>query len=264
MDCNEKGFKESDVRSLCSVGNSLKSKQKVQDGRVGYIGEKGIGFKSVFKVAEQAHIYSFPFSFKFDKREELGMITPIWIPERDRQAVLSDDTQTTILLLPLANKTFAPILDDFRNISSTLLLFLRKLKKIELTITGLMPEDLRTSILKTLLCNKSEDGRVAIISEMSSDSFQSPKIDKYYMFEQIRDMPLNSNGERRKGVRKTEISLAFPVDSDGNPCNSTREVHAFLPIRDFGFKVRSDLIFSHPVCELSINSFYSFSYKQIS
>jgi len=42
---NERGFSETDVNSLCSVGNSSKKNHKQE----GYIGEKGIGFKSYFR-----------------------------------------------------------------------------------------------------------------------------------------------------------------------------------------------------------------------
>src|SRR5262249_42230058 len=49
---NEKGFEERHVRSLCSIGDTTKSKA------LGYIGEKGIGFKSVFKMTDEPHIFS--------------------------------------------------------------------------------------------------------------------------------------------------------------------------------------------------------------
>src|ERR1700722_12430467 len=39
---DETGFEKKDVESLCDIGNSTK-----QGNREGYIGEKGIGFKSV-------------------------------------------------------------------------------------------------------------------------------------------------------------------------------------------------------------------------
>src|ERR1017187_9806626 len=42
---NEVGFQLENVRSLCSVGQSTKKERNH-----GYIGEKGIGFKSVFRV----------------------------------------------------------------------------------------------------------------------------------------------------------------------------------------------------------------------
>src|SRR5262245_39895637 len=54
---NELGFSEDNVRSLCDVANSSKPK------RLGYIGEKGIGFKSVFRVTDEPYISSNGFSF---------------------------------------------------------------------------------------------------------------------------------------------------------------------------------------------------------
>jgi len=45
---NERGFSAQDIRALCDVGNSTKK------GSAGYIGKKGIGFKSVFRVSRDA------------------------------------------------------------------------------------------------------------------------------------------------------------------------------------------------------------------
>lgn len=42
---NEQGFTSDNLRALCDVGNSTKA-----GNNTGYIGNKGIGFKSVFRV----------------------------------------------------------------------------------------------------------------------------------------------------------------------------------------------------------------------
>lgn len=42
---NEVGFAAENIRALCDVGNSTK-----KGSNSGYIGQKGIGFKSVFRV----------------------------------------------------------------------------------------------------------------------------------------------------------------------------------------------------------------------
>lgn len=42
---NERGFSAQNMRALCDVGNSTK-----KGSNAGYIGKKGIGFKSVFRV----------------------------------------------------------------------------------------------------------------------------------------------------------------------------------------------------------------------
>jgi hypothetical protein len=42
---NERGFSAENIRALCDIGNSTK-----KGANRGYIGNKGIGFKSVFRV----------------------------------------------------------------------------------------------------------------------------------------------------------------------------------------------------------------------
>lgn len=42
---NEVGFSADNIRALCDIGNSTK-----KGSSAGYIGHKGIGFKSVFRV----------------------------------------------------------------------------------------------------------------------------------------------------------------------------------------------------------------------
>src|SRR5665213_1578954 len=56
---DEAGFERAHVESLCDIGNSTKH------NREGYIGEKGIGFKSVFLISDRPHIISNGYSFHF-------------------------------------------------------------------------------------------------------------------------------------------------------------------------------------------------------
>lgn len=76
VECNEDGFTGNDLSAICSVGESTKS------GSHGYIGAKGIGFKSVFIAARKVDIQSGNFSFYF-KHERgdlgLGMVLPVWM-----------------------------------------------------------------------------------------------------------------------------------------------------------------------------------------
>src|SRR6186713_253595 len=72
IECNERGFSKDNIQALCRTGRS----SKPLGG--GYTGEKGIGFKSVFKIAKRAHIRSPPYYFQLDQDRELGMITPQW------------------------------------------------------------------------------------------------------------------------------------------------------------------------------------------
>ncbi|CAD7944061.1 unnamed protein product, partial [Amoebophrya sp. A120] len=67
----ELGFREKDVRALCDIAQSTKKNKK-------FIGHKGVGFKSVFKVTSTPVIHSGEFSFHFDANalNGLGYLVP--------------------------------------------------------------------------------------------------------------------------------------------------------------------------------------------
>ncbi|KAK2483573.1 hypothetical protein H9L39_05365 [Fusarium oxysporum f. sp. albedinis] len=72
VECNEDGFTSLDLKAICSVGESTKT------AKHGYVGAKGIGFKSVFIAASRVHIQSGNFSFEFRHNRNdpgLGMFT---------------------------------------------------------------------------------------------------------------------------------------------------------------------------------------------
>jgi HSP90 family molecular chaperone len=71
--CNEIGFQPKNVDAICRIAQSTR-----KDRSKGFIGEEGIGFKSIFKIANVVHVSSNSYSFRFDKAGPLGMIAPIW------------------------------------------------------------------------------------------------------------------------------------------------------------------------------------------
>ena len=60
---NEVGFTEEQIKAICSFGQSTKALEKNE----GFIGEKGIGFKSVFKITDKPAIFSNGYRFYFNK-----------------------------------------------------------------------------------------------------------------------------------------------------------------------------------------------------
>ena len=84
---NETGFLENNIRAICDVGKSTKDKN-----RSGYIGQKGIGFKSVFRVTEHPEIHSRGFHIKFDTQSgPIGYILPQWVEHSFREGKLSEE-----------------------------------------------------------------------------------------------------------------------------------------------------------------------------
>lgn len=124
IECNEDGFTPDNVRAICRIGESTKIRANSQY----YIGEKGIGFKSVFMVASKVHIQSGPFSFFFEHEpgnNGMGLITPIWEPR-----VILAEPLTRITLTLLDSLDLSDILSQFNDLPDTLLLFMKKLRKI--------------------------------------------------------------------------------------------------------------------------------------
>ncbi|EJD00234.1 uncharacterized protein FOMMEDRAFT_170214 [Fomitiporia mediterranea MF3/22] len=216
LSCNEKGFYEKNVRAICKIGGSTKKNNP------GFIGEKGIGFKSVFKVADIVNVASGPFTFKFDRSKRLGMITPIWDP-----SVVADHGWTTFYLdlsrSPGSGTAIGVKLDE---IKPSLLLFLRKLRAIEV--------DIRTGSPRQVEIKRRD---------LNSDLVQLTRIangtilnkNTYFVVRQCVDMS-SVRDDRRKDIKETEVVLAFPVDDEHLPQIFAQDVHAFLPVRDFGFK----------------------------
>jgi hypothetical protein len=129
IECNEVGFTEENVRAICRSGQSSKTPGH------GYTGEKGLGFKSVFKLANQAHIRSQPYSFQLDQRRDLGMITPQW--DDHFFADHPERYQTTIILDHICDesRTFSTALEkDIEAIDPVLILFLRSIDRLHLAL----------------------------------------------------------------------------------------------------------------------------------
>ena len=84
---NEVGFSEKNVRAICDIGRSTKSAC-----RSGYIGQKGIGFKSVFRITNTPAIHSNGFHIRFDATSDpIGFILPHWLPQTDDEYACNDE-----------------------------------------------------------------------------------------------------------------------------------------------------------------------------
>ncbi|KAF3648721.1 putative 50S ribosomal protein L13, chloroplastic-like isoform X1 [Capsicum annuum] len=132
---NERGFSADNIRALCDVGNSTKKGRNA-----GYIGKKGIGFKSVFRVTDAPEIHSSGFHIKFDISEgQIGFVLPTVVPPCDidsytRLASLDSDCNhgNTCIVLPfrsslLETSAVENIVSMFSDLHPSLLLFLHGL-----------------------------------------------------------------------------------------------------------------------------------------
>jgi hypothetical protein len=228
VDSNEDGFSEYNVKAICSIGESTKTVA------AGYIGEKGIGFKSVFKIASKVHIQSGPFSFFFEHNREdggLGMVTPHYQEHEE----VPDGVRTRITMM-LADPGQSSIrAADFDEIPDTLIMFLKKLKKITINRyrnrygSAAQRENSRTYRYD------EADGRGRIRKSLTAgDSTQKKTFNYRVTRKLLKNLP---EVEARKHTRKAEVVLAFPIDDRSNPVIEQQHVFAFLPLCRAGFKV---------------------------
>lgn len=136
---NEIGFSGANIVAVSNVGGSTKL------GQTGYIGQKGIGFKSVFSVSDCPEIHSNGFHVRFNKK--VSMLEPLWVEETaDAQWPVKNDPDgtyfETCLRLPLsdlARKNLAKLTQNINEVfDGKLILFLNKLQRMVL-------EDRRTN-----------------------------------------------------------------------------------------------------------------------
>ncbi|KAI9759220.1 MAG: hypothetical protein M4579_002508 [Chaenotheca gracillima] len=258
IDCNEIGFKDAHVRALCNVGKSTKTSST--DSQDGYIGEKGIGFKSVFKVAKRVHIYSPPYSFDLDNSREMGIITPCWVSNPESiSSRLGVDYQTQLTLFPLDGEDFWNLAEDFQQIKPTLLMFMRRLKSIEISVGPCSgrPNQFRHSKV-THTTDWSSDGRYITIHTVDAATNSCPPIQRKFSVSRYicRELP---HEPLRELAETSQVVLAFPIDQDFNPVDETQEVHAFLPVRDVGLKfvIQADFLLTSNRQEVHGNSLWN-------
>ncbi|KAK7427765.1 hypothetical protein QQZ08_005703 [Neonectria magnoliae] len=193
--CNEKGFTHDNVEAICSIGNT--SKAKSSTGR-GYIGEKGIGFKSVFKVSSSVWIFSREYSFKFERAPRLGMITPIWEESPQAQFPQASPEGGTYMRLQLSdNCNQERLRQEITSFDANILIFLRTLQEITLTVAD------SGGYTKRVLRRVNEPNTIKILEN-------DKEILHYATFTYtVRNMP---SEPKRQDIQESDILLAFPVE----------------------------------------------------
>ena len=231
IDSNEDGFTENNIKAICSVGMSTKT--SIQ----GYIGEKGIGFKSVFKIAQKVHVQSGAYSFAFDYQPDdpndggLGMVTPINEDHLD----IPDGVRTRMILYLQEKCDRADLRKQFLELPDTLLLFLKKLKQLSIQIE--LPNYNPFHVQYSLKSHGSGvSGKIVSIEKTLGGSVSTQNF--WIKRRQVTDMP--SNTERRN-VHTAEVVLGFPLDESETPVIENQHVFAFLPVKKVGFKVSETL-----------------------
>ncbi|KAK8939439.1 hypothetical protein KSP40_PGU008498 [Platanthera guangdongensis] len=247
---NELGFSAQNMRALCDIGSSTKK------GSSGYIGQKGIGFKSVFRVTDAPEIHSNGFHVKFDINEgQIGFVLPTIVPPCNidffsRQVLcdtdqLHDTSWNTCIVLPFkselkSGKGMNPILSMFSDIHPHLLLFLQRLQCIKY-------KNMISNELVILRRESNENGIVTV-------SLGKDKMSWLLISRNLEPTLI------RPDVQTTKITLAFPLEESENAKYKAhlnhQHVFAFLPLRKYGLKfiLQGDFILPSSREEVDRNS----------
>ncbi|RYP49446.1 hypothetical protein DL768_004856 [Monosporascus sp. mg162] len=248
VECNEDGFVEANLRAICNIGQS--SKPAAQ----GYIGEKGIGFKSVFKVAWKVHIQSgdYSFCFKHQKGQSgMGMISPEW--EEPSEAIIGPLTRMTLFLHGdsegVDGTTRQSIASQLNELQPAMLLFLKNLKQISIRFYDDDECVVSSSLLSIDYCGELTQP-VLKKTETGNGATRSTQ-QKYHVTKTTaRGLPKSENREysaseeERRAYATAPVILAFPLSEDDVPKIEPQEVFAFLPVRPVGFNflIQSDFV----------------------
>lgn len=237
QECNEDGFNDANLEAICSIGESSKS------GSQGYIGEKGIGFKSVFMVASKVYIESREFSFYFEHHPGdigMGMIAPQWQePEED---VGEKITRITLslhrknLTTDEITKQGQMIRKQFEEIHEAIMLFMTKLKNIEIIFYTT-----DEAIEKTIQFSVENTWPRTTVKRFINENDETRDDVKHYFTHTHLVAGLARNENRQysandQSYSSSNITLAFPLTEQNEPLLDTQWVFAYLPTCRMGFK----------------------------
>lgn len=254
---NELGFEAVNVNAICDVKASTKGKHSH-----GYIGRKGIGFKSVFTVTNRPQIHSNGYHIGFDlekssdgnnSESSLGYILPFWVEmshekchdlasmKREAAEALSNDSQMigeleTIIELPLKSHSemqrhkSSLLTNNFNDIKPNLLLFLNRLRNLVI---------INTETNTRLVYKRIDIDRNLIELHMlrSTPNGSSRQHHKWLVARESLRVP--DNLKPADDVDATDLCLAFPMIDDAASSrqhHQRMDVFAYLPLRSFGFK----------------------------
>ncbi|MHA1756821.1 MAG: DUF3883 domain-containing protein [Promethearchaeota archaeon] len=236
---NEKGFKKENITKLCKFFGSTKR-------ALGFIGEFGAGFKSVFSISDNPQIYSngFNLMFKYNRKNSFSLIKPYWVETPPKFI----DHQYTNILLPFKEKDKEKILLELEKIKPQILLFLRNIKILEI-------ED-KVNNQKTSLEKIVEKDIISIKFKNNKRRHFLIVKKSFKISDQLKEY-LKKDIEKSINVDNTEIILAFPLKNDGHLITKTKQtLFAFLPVKEYNFNfiIQADFLLNTSREDISKNN----------
>jgi hypothetical protein len=242
---NEVGFSAKNVLALCSMGESTKMASDPN-----HIGNKGIGFKSVFKLTASPRVHSRHFHLQFDARNGgLGYIVPSPATPPAGWDSISGGTR---IVLPLDEGDTAKLRElrvHLGELKPSLLLFLRRLRHVEvddalsgwrrsISVAHMEGDGMSTlAVLKEHAAPTRGGGDGDSVSgdgQRGGDSlvWSCTQQQRWLLVRRVLDAKV-----ARLGIQRTELVLAFPlVTGTDGAALPPQDVCAYLPLRSYGLR----------------------------
>ncbi|CEI61900.1 unnamed protein product [Fusarium venenatum] len=193
VDCNEKGFLPRHIDALCTIRGSTKTDKD----QAPYTGEKGIGFKSVFRMADVVWISSNSYQFKFDKHKQFGTVAPEWVEDFP---VHSSSEYTTFYLELCPQDDMEELVEKLVDFDADQLLFLRRLRQVKINIER-EHQDLSHMIRRI----DETDGCGNLITTLDLGTSKKRFMVRKFQVTNLPEEP------RRRNQTCSEMVLAFPL-----------------------------------------------------
>ena len=166
-----------------------------------------------------------------DRRTRLGMITP-FVDSSAWQISRGSEPDTHMLLELKGSPEFRLINDEIQKLEPQILIFLRKISRLNIEIPD---RKFRFEITRTLE-DREVDGRetakltriILPIGERTSTN--------YLIVRHQETLPQGLD-DRRPNIRDSEVVVAFPINDSCQPLLQNQRTYAYLPINDYGFNV---------------------------
>lgn len=222
---NEDGFNVADVSAICTTAESSKV------GNVHTTGEKGLGFKSVFGVANLVTIRSgvWSFEFRYPKGDNgLGMVAPHW---KSPDTTCDDGQGTTITLSFVRDDDdfMQELVSAFEAVPDSTLLFLRQLHKIVIRNECGIGSPFERSF------QRSTDWNTQTRTIKTREQNISRSLLYWVGREYVKTTPKDNSGDTLSSTsQQSVVELAFPLSpSTRKPYLSLFGQHAFtfLPMK---------------------------------
>ncbi|KAK9155324.1 hypothetical protein Sjap_002804 [Stephania japonica] len=254
---SEKGFSPKNVESICSIGRSTKKGQR----KKGYIGEKGIGFKSVFLITAQPYIFSNGYQIRFSEEPcpvcDIGYIVPEWVDESPTLADIQEiygsalTLPTTTIILPLKSDKVEAVKQQLSNIHPEVLLFLSKIQHLSVREHNEDSKQITVSAVSI-----SSETELVVRKNIAAESFMlrlsaaeksksSERECSYYMWRQKFPVKHENRVDRRMEIDEWLVTLAFPMERRLNRGTTSPGIYAFLPtemVTNFPFIIQADFL----------------------